>query len=170
MERQPIIGVMGPGNPGSDNILKTAFEIGRQIASHNCILLTGGRKDGVMHEASKGAASENGTVLGILPGSDLTEMSPFVTIPIRTGLGNSRNCVNVLSSDIVIVCGTGLGTVSEASLALKTDKPTGFICMNEQDFSFFSRLSHKAMYFGNSVDKIMEWTFEWVKQRNSLDF
>jgi len=170
MKRRPIIGVMGPGNPDSDDVLKTAFEIGRQIAMKNCILLTGGRKAGVMHEASRGAASENGIVIGVLPSADLTGISPFVTIPIRTGFGSARNIINILSSDIVIVCGTGLGTISEASLALKSGKPTGFICLEKQDFSFFSRLSPNAIYFGNDIVQLMSWTFNKLKNQNSLDF
>ena len=161
---------MGPGNPGSKEVLNTAFEIGRQIAKQNCILLTGGRNAGVMHEASRGAASESGIVIGVLPSADLTDSSPFVTIPIRTGFGSARNIINILSSDIVIVCGTGLGTISEASLALKSGKPTGFICMDKQDFSFFSRLSPGAEYFVNDVDKLLDWAFDKLKNQNSLDF
>lgn len=170
MKRRPIVGVMGPGNPDSEHVLKTAFEIGRQIAKQNCILLTGGRNAGVMHEASRGAASENGIVIGVLPSADLTDISPFVTIPIRTGFGSARNIINILSSDVVIACGAGLGTTSEASLALKSGKPTGFICLEEQDFSFFRRLSSSAVYFGNDVDKLMIWTFNKLKNQNSLDF
>ena len=170
MKRKSIIGVMGPGNPDSEDVLKTAFEIGRQIAKKNCILLTGGRKAGVMNEASKGAAAENGIVIGVLPSSGLTDISPFVTIPIRTGFGGARNIINILSSDIVIVCGMGLGTTSEASLALKFGKPTGFICMDKQDFMFFSRLSSGAIYFGSDVDQLMKWSFKNLENQNSLDF
>lgn len=170
MKRRPIIGVMGPGNPDSEEVLKTAFEIGRQIAKQNCILLTGGRNAGVMNEASRGAAAENGTIIGILPSADLTDISPFVNIPIRTGFGSARNSINILSSDIVIVCGTGLGTLSEASLALKSGKPTGFICLDEKGFSFFSRLSSGATYFGSDVKKLMSWTIKNLENQNSLDF
>ncbi|HMB99371.1 MAG TPA: hypothetical protein VKM36_12850, partial [Balneolaceae bacterium] len=88
----------------------------------------------------------------------------------RTGFGSARNIINILSSDIVIVCGTGLGTISEASLALKSSKPTGFICLEEQDFSVFSRLSPNAIYFGNDVDQLMGWIINKLKNQNSLDF
>ncbi|MGF1671906.1 MAG: cytochrome [Balneolaceae bacterium] len=168
MKRKPIIGIMGPGDPNSDKALKTAFELGRHIAKNDWILLTGGRFAGVMNEASKGAASENGIIIGILPGSDLSQMSPHVTIPIRTGMGHARNAINVLSSDIVIVCGFGAGTVSEASLSLKMNKPTGFICMSDSDFSLFRRLSDKAEFFNNNTKEIMEWTIKMVRLKKII--
>lgn len=76
--RKPIIGVMGPGNPKDSSILKHAEELGRQIAKRNWILLTGGRKSGVMDAASKGANEAGGEVIGILPGDSHLGMSGYV--------------------------------------------------------------------------------------------
>lgn len=43
---------------------------------------------------------------------------------IPTGLGQARNVINVLSSDVVAICSAvGPGTASEAAHALKAGKP-----------------------------------------------
>lgn len=54
-------------------------------------------------------------------------MSDFIDIPICTGMGGTRNNINILSSDVVVACGTGAGTTSETMLALKTIKPVFLI-------------------------------------------
>lgn len=70
-----------------------------------------------------GPLKTGGLTVGILPGTTLHTASPHITIPIRTGMGMARNCINVLSSDVVVACPGGPGTLSEIALALKSDKP-----------------------------------------------
>jgi uncharacterized protein (TIGR00725 family) len=60
--------------------------------------------------------------LGILPDDNAMQASVFVRIPICTGMGSGRNIINVLSSDFVIACSGGAGTISEIALALKHGK------------------------------------------------
>ena len=56
--------------------------------------------------------------IGILPTSK-DRVSRHVDVPIITEMGNARNNVNVMSSNVVVACGlTGAGTVSEVALAL----------------------------------------------------
>ncbi|MEL7522490.1 MAG: cytochrome, partial [Cyanobacteria bacterium J06553_1] len=93
-----IIGVMGAGERATSEDLKSAYLLGQAIADNNWVLLTGGRNVGVMHAASRGAKTRNGLVLGILPGSDKTDMSEAVDITIVTDLGSARNNINVLSA------------------------------------------------------------------------
>jgi uncharacterized protein (TIGR00725 family) len=38
-------------------------------------------------------------------------------------MGKARNVINVLSADVVVVCGGGPGTASEAAHALNTGRP-----------------------------------------------
>ena len=76
-----------------------------------------------MAAVSQGAAEAGGTVVGILPDRDLSRASPHLTIPIRTGLGDGRNVINILSSDIIVALPGSAGTLSEISLALKNSKP-----------------------------------------------
>ncbi|MFB0517435.1 MAG: TIGR00725 family protein [Candidatus Neomarinimicrobiota bacterium] len=122
MNRSPIIGVMG-GSEVSHEIADLAYELGEALAREGWIVLSGGRNTGVMAAVSKGAARAGGLVVGILPDRDLSQASPHLTIPIRTGLGDGRNILNILSSDVVVVLPGGAGTMSEIALALKNDKP-----------------------------------------------
>lgn len=155
--RKPIIGVMGPGNPKDSSILKHAEELGRQISKRNWILLTGGRKSGVMDAASKGANEKGGEVIGILPGDSHLGMSDYVSIPIMTGVGSARNNINILTADVVIVCGMGLGTSSEAALAIKHGKPTLFIKVEKSHRDFFQSLTDKNILFFDEADALFRF-------------
>ena len=55
--------------------------------------------------------------------SDDRFASPHIQIPVITGMGSGRNCINVLSSHVVVACAGGAGTLSEIALALKFGKP-----------------------------------------------
>jgi len=119
--RRKIIGVMGGGKiPEKD--LEIAYKLGFLIAREGWVLLTGGRKVGIMNAASKGAKEADGLVIGILPGRDSSQTSDYIDIQILIGMGAARNNINVLSSDVVVVCKGGAGTFSELALALKNNK------------------------------------------------
>ena len=77
-----------------------------------------------MAAACAGAKQIPGSVtLGILPGASGGE-GPDVDIAVFTGMGEARNAINVLTSDVIVACGVeGPGTVSEIALALKAEKP-----------------------------------------------
>lgn len=114
---------MGPGKNASQKDCVHAFELGKLVAQHGWTLLTGGRNVGLMDAASRGAHEAGGLVIGILPSKNKKEASEFIDIPICTGIGSARNNINVLSSDVVIACGSGAGTISEIMLSLKARKP-----------------------------------------------
>ncbi len=118
-----IIGVMGPGNDANEEEKNLANRLGKLIAGAGWVLLTGGRNVGVMEAASKGAQEAGGLTIGILPSEDNRNASKYLDIRIRTGMGSARNNINVLSSDVVVACGSGAGTTSEIMLALKAGKP-----------------------------------------------
>jgi uncharacterized protein (TIGR00725 family) len=123
MHKRPlIIGVMGGGRVSSQAVAE-AYELGALIAGQGWILLNGGRNAGVMEASARGAAEHGGLTVGILPDSDRSRMAEFIQIPICTGLGSARNAINVLSSDVVVACAGGPGTISEIALALKHGKP-----------------------------------------------
>ncbi len=129
-----IIGVFGGGAVKKDSLeWHTAEDIGRLLALHNCILLTGGL-GGVMTAASQGAFEAGGITIGILPG-DRTTSHPnkYVHIPIYTGMGEARNIINVKSCNAAIAIGGEYGTLSEIALALKTKCP--LILINSWSFS-----------------------------------
>ena len=122
MKRPAIIGVMGGGQV-SPEVTELAYRLGQALAGEGWIVLSGGRNAGVMAAVSRGAAEASGLVVGILPDRDLSRASPHLTVPIRTGLGDGRNILNVLSSDVVVALPGGAGTLSEIALALKNRKP-----------------------------------------------
>ncbi len=119
--RKPIIGVMG-GHTATPEVLETAHRLGTLIAERGWILLTGGRNQGVMAAASKGAKQAGGFVLGILPDSDAGRAADDLDLAIVTGMGDARNVINVLTSDIVIACAGSVGTLSEIAVALNHEK------------------------------------------------
>ncbi len=116
-----IIGVMG-GGTASPKHLDAAFRLGREIARNGWILLNGGRAAGIMEASARGAFEEGGITVGILPDETDARASLYIRIPILTGMGNARNSINVLSSDLIVACSGGAGTLSEIALGLKSGK------------------------------------------------
>ncbi len=106
----------------SDELLQSARTLGGLIAARGWILLNGGRNQGVMAASAAGARAAGGVVIGILPDRDDRHASPDLDVAVCTGLGDARNVINVLTSDVVIACPGGLGTWSEIVLALKNQK------------------------------------------------
>jgi uncharacterized protein (TIGR00725 family) len=139
--RAKVIGVMGPGAGATESDLANARALGGLIARAGWTLLTGGQAVGVMDAASRGAADAGGLVVGVLPQADAGSASPAVGVAIATGLGNARNAVNVLSSDVVVACGMGLGTASEVALALKSGRPVVLLGCGEAAERFFAALA-----------------------------
>ena len=154
-----IIGVMGAGLATPEEI-DLAYRLGKSIAENGWILLTGGRKAGVMDAASQGAKAAGGLTIGILPNNTTTGISDAVDIPIITDLGNARNNLNVLSSQVVIACGMGLGTASEIALALKNNKPVILLNQNELTYQFFNSLARDRVFLADNVEQAIALTTE----------
>ena len=139
MKRLPVIGVMGSGSRRYED---RASRIGAWIAGSGYHLLTGGGA-GVMDavtEAFVSVSPRAGLALGILP-ADVESSggrppsgypNPWVELVIQTHLSErgtrgdskfSRNHVNVLSSDVIIIFPGSSGTASEARLAVLYERP-----------------------------------------------
>ncbi|MHA1380206.1 MAG: TIGR00725 family protein [Candidatus Helarchaeota archaeon] len=116
------IGVIGSGFLSDREIYKIAYEIGKEIATNEFVLICGG-KGGVMEAACKGVKDAGGISVGILPSIDKNEANEFVTIKIPTNLGENRNYLVVQSSDVVICIAGQVGTRMEAEYTLKLNKP-----------------------------------------------
>ncbi len=151
MARSPIIGVMGPGEQATSVEQQLAYELGQAIAIAGWVLLTGGRNQGVMDAASRGAKSQGGLTIGILPQSDRGGLSAAVDIPILTGMGNARNVINVLTSDGVIACGMGAGTASELALAIKVKRPVILLQVPPTAQAFFQSLAPDRVWVADHV-------------------
>lgn len=116
-----LIAVVG-GNEASPENLRLAEEVGQELARRGVVLLCGGF-GGVMEAACKGAKLEGGTTVGILPGSDASNVNPYVDIPICTGMSYARNVIIVKSAGAVIAVDGAYGTLSEIAHALGEDIP-----------------------------------------------
>ncbi|HHW28465.1 MAG TPA: TIGR00725 family protein [Syntrophomonadaceae bacterium] len=117
-----IVGVMGGGEGVSRKTAEMAYQLGKLLANEGWVLLCGGRAAGVMEASAKGAKEAGGLTVGILPGRDKSMASRYIDIAICTGMGDGRNYINVLSSDIVVALPGRAGTISEIALALKSGK------------------------------------------------
>jgi uncharacterized protein (TIGR00725 family) len=71
---------MGSGDKAQPQDTVTAFALGQAIAKEGWVLLSGGRKSGVMEAVNEGAKNADGNALtiGILPGKDKKQLSDCV--------------------------------------------------------------------------------------------
>jgi uncharacterized protein (TIGR00725 family) len=122
MPKKPkFIAVIG-GSRCSPEEAELAEAVGREIARKGAILVCGGM-GGIMEAACRGAHTEGGVTIGILPGESCRMANPYVQIPIVTGIGYARNVIVVKSAQAVIAIGGNYGTLSEISHALQSNIP-----------------------------------------------
>jgi uncharacterized protein (TIGR00725 family) len=119
--RRKIIAVIGASEPLPEEYT-LAEEVGRELARQGATLVCGGLS-GIMEAACRGASSEGGTTIGILPGDSTRMANPYVQIPIVTGMGYARNVIVVKSAQAVIAIGGVYGTLSEIAHALQNNIP-----------------------------------------------
>ncbi len=138
-DHKPVVGVMGSHE---ESWTEFALPLGLLIAEYGYHLLTG-CGGGVMSEVAKGYSQypdERGVILGIKPVADYKKEvnsrsefpNPYIDIPIVTHLEQkakndsmpySRNLVNIMTSDVLVVLPGSHGTQNEASLGLLYEKP-----------------------------------------------
>ena len=116
-----LVAVIG-GSQASTQEIKMAEVVGRELAKRGAIVVCGGL-GGVMEAACRGASSEGGITVGILPGENRREANNYVQIPIVTGMGYARNVAVVKSAQVVIAIGGSYGTLSELGHALQSGIP-----------------------------------------------
>ncbi len=114
-KRAKIIAVIGGAEPSPEEA-RLAEEVGRELGKRGATLVCGGL-GGVMEAACRGASSEGGLTIGILPGDSPKAANPYVQIPIATGIGYARNISVVKSAQAVIAIGGSYGTLSEIAHA-----------------------------------------------------
>ena len=121
------IGVIGDSIIRSKLQFDIAYEIGKEIAISESVLICGGR-GGVMAAAIKGVKDAKGISVGILP-ADLgdEEVSSDLTITIPTLLHWGRNHLIPLASDGIIACGGNTGTLSELAYCDLYERP--LVCL-----------------------------------------
>src|SRR5947209_17631398 len=97
---KPIIAVIG-GSTCSAEETALAEDVGRRLADRGAVVVCGGLT-GVMEAVAKGAKSNGGITVGILPGGDPTAANPYIEVPLATGLGQMRNVLIVRSPHALI--------------------------------------------------------------------
>ncbi len=117
----PQIAVIGGSDPG-DDVVAAAERVGAALAAGGAVVVCGGL-GGVMAAACRGAKSQGGLTVGILPGSDPAAANAWVDVVVPTGLGEARNALVVGASDAVIALDGEYGTLSEIALALRGGTP-----------------------------------------------
>ncbi len=119
--KKRFIAVIG-GSKCSPQEAELAEEVGRELAKRGVTLVCGGM-GGVMEAACKGASSQGGLTVGILPGNSRQQANPHVQVPIVTDLGEARNVIVIKSAQAVIAIGGSYGTLSEIAHALRAGIP-----------------------------------------------
>ena len=158
---------MGPGSEANEEEITMAYQLGLKLAKEGYCILTGGRNCGVMHAALKGAKASAGLTIGILPKKDSQIISEFVDIPIFTDLGNARNNINTLSSNVVLAIGNGPGTLSEMALSLKNKVPLVVINTDENLKAYLESLNHNSMlFFSTNINEIITFINKLLRPAN----
>ncbi|MGQ0792946.1 MAG: TIGR00725 family protein [Deltaproteobacteria bacterium] len=115
------IGVIGIAKASPEE-LSTAEEVGSEIAKRGCVLISGGL-GGVMLAACRGAKSQGGITVGIIPGGSKAGANRYVDIPVVTAMSHARNVIIVRSCDALVAVGGSWGTLSEIAFAMKLRIP-----------------------------------------------
>ena len=149
-DKRKFIAVIG-GSQASTKEIKMAEGVGRELAKKGAILVCGGL-GGVMEATCRGASSEGGITIGILPGENRREANKFVQIPIVTGMGYARNVAVVKSAQAVIAIGGSYGTLSEIGHALQSGIPV--IGINTWSLSKNGKLNSSIILAKNPVEAV----------------
>jgi hypothetical protein len=113
-----------------DAIEEIARELGRQVAEHGCVLVTGATT-GVPYFAALGAKDAGGVNIGFSPAdSEISHLKAYrlpvkpFDVMIYTGADYvGRNMMMTKSADgVIIACGR-MGTMHEFATAFETKKP-----------------------------------------------
>lgn len=164
MENKKLfISVIGESH-ASPEIAKLAEEVGAEIAKAGAVLVCGALK-GVMESACKGAKSEGGTTIGILPGSKREDANPYIDYPIVTGIGYARNKLVVKSGHVVIAVGGSHGTLSEIAFALGYKIPV--VGLNTWQFIHHSGQMDQNVHRANTPKEAVVMALKLAKEAKS---
>lgn len=114
--------------------LDRSKELGKEMARHDCVLLTGATT-GAPYWAAIGAKEEGGMSVGFSPAKNEREHVVGYKLPldyfdliIYTGFDYSgRNLLLIRAADAVIVSCGRMGTINEFTIAFEDKKPIGIL-------------------------------------------
>jgi len=174
-ERNTILCVSGAAEIGHCGIdaKERAIELGKEIAEHKSVLITGATT-GFPYWAASGAKKAGGISIGLSPAANLKEHVSVYRLPheyfdllVYTGFGYpGRDLLLTRSADAVFIgCGR-IGTIHEFTIAYEDNKPIGIlegdwetdeVIKNIMDKS--NRINNKIVFDSNPkrlVEKIIE--------------
>ncbi len=174
VQRRKVIGVLGSGR---DEYREWVVPLARWIAEHGYDLLTGAG-EGVMRAAAEAFVAvpgRRGLSIGIVPGelvdgvyrtrpgypNPSVELPVFTHLPLSGSQGQeplSRNHLNVLTAQALVVLPGGAGTASEAALAVRYRRPT-LLFGPEREFRRFPEPLERT----DSLERVCDWLLETVR-------
>ena len=116
-----IIAVIGNFDP-PPHVYDLAEQVGKELGRRGITVVCGGLT-GVMEAVCKGAKSEGGSTIGILPSGSPHTANEYVDIPVATNMGYARNVAVVSTGRAAIAVGGAFGTLSEIAYALSYGIP-----------------------------------------------
>ncbi|MEE9571598.1 MAG: TIGR00725 family protein [Candidatus Neomarinimicrobiota bacterium] len=121
MDYNARIAVFGGRDIDKDTYNDTV-EIGELLANENYLVFCGGGA-GVMEAICKGVKIGKGISVGLLKGDNLGESNEYLSIPILTNMGITRNALLALNCDVAIAISGNYGTLSEIAYSLQLEIP-----------------------------------------------
>ena len=113
---EKTICMYGAASDQIDNIyIRETEELGREIARRHYRLIYGGGASGLMGACSRGAAKENGVVIGVVPAfmDEFEELNKHCTRLILTKTMGERKEIMENEADAFIIAPGGIGTFDE---------------------------------------------------------
>ncbi len=162
--------------------LELAKEVGREIARHKAVLVTGATT-GVPFWSSIGAKEEGGFSIGVSPARSEKEHIEEYKLPvdymdmiIYTGFGYSgRNLLLTRSADAVIFgCGR-IGTMNEFTIAFEDQKPIGVLQGPWETDELFQEIIEKGhrgpgkIVYDANPKKLVERVIEMIRKEKIIE-
>lgn len=164
-------------NNCSEGAFKKSYEVGRQIALHKCILLTGATI-GIPEWATRGAKAANGISIGLSPAVSKQAHVKTYKLPIKnmdliiyTGFDYSgRNMLMTRSADAVItICGR-IGTLNEFTTAFEDKRVMGVLMGTGGETEEIQRIlkvakrGQKLVVFDSDPKKLVEKVIKMCRE------
>jgi uncharacterized protein (TIGR00725 family) len=160
-----IVAVIG-GSSCTDEVYRFAEQVGAGIAKRGGTVICGGLT-GVMEAVCKGARSEGGKTVGILPGANVSDANEYVDIPIATGMGIARNTLVVRGADVVIAMEGSVGTLSEIGFALNLGK--NVIAAKQWEILNHENLRNHLLHFVETPEDAVTKAFDIVDGARKME-
>ncbi len=165
-----------------ESALTLAKEIGREIARHKAVLVTGATT-GVPYWSCIGAKEEGGFSIGMSPAKSEKEHIEEYNLPVDymdmivyTGFGYAgRNLLLTRSADAVIFgCGR-IGTLNEFTIAFEDQKPMGVLSGPWETDELFKEIIEKGhrgpgnIVYDADPKKLVEKVIELIRKEKIIE-